>query len=29
MLTVLRNHNLYLNIKKCQFKQNKVDYLGV
>jgi hypothetical protein len=29
MLTVLRKHNLYLNIKKCQFEQSKVDYLGV
>jgi hypothetical protein len=29
MLTILRAHNLYLNIKKCQFEQSKVDYLGV
>jgi hypothetical protein len=29
MLTILRNHNLYLNIEKCQFKQNEVDYPGV
>jgi hypothetical protein len=29
MLTVLRTHNLYLNVKKCQFEQNKVNYLGV
>jgi hypothetical protein len=29
MLTILRKHNLYLNIKKCQFKQTEVDYLGV
>jgi hypothetical protein len=29
MLTILRNHNLYLNIEKCQFEQNEVDYLGV
>jgi hypothetical protein len=29
MLTILRKHNLYLNIKKCQFEQSKVDYLGV
>jgi hypothetical protein len=29
MLAVLRNHNLYLNIKKCQFEQNEVNYLGV
>ena len=29
MLTILCKHNLYLNIKKCQFKQAEVDYLGV
>jgi hypothetical protein len=29
MLTTLRKHDLYLNIKKCQFEQMEVDYLGV
>jgi Reverse transcriptase (RNA-dependent DNA polymerase) len=29
MLTILREHNLYLNIDKCQSKQSEVDYLGV
>ena len=29
MLTVLRKHDLYLNIEKCQFKQTEVNYLGV
>jgi hypothetical protein len=29
MLTILRKHDLYLNIEKCQFKQTEVDYLGV
>ena len=29
MLTILRKHDLYLNIKKCQFEQTEVDYLGV
>jgi hypothetical protein len=29
MLTILRENNLYLNIKKCQFEQTEVDYLGV
>jgi len=29
MLTILRKHDLYLNIEKCQFEQAKVDYLGV
>ena len=29
MLTILRKHDLYLNIKKCQFEQTKVNYLGV
>jgi hypothetical protein len=29
MLTILRKHNLYLNIDKCQFEQSKVNYLGV
>jgi len=29
MLTILRKHDLYLNIEKCQLKQTKVDYLGV
>jgi hypothetical protein len=29
MLTILWKHDLYLNIKKCQFKQTKVDYLGI
>ena len=27
MLTILQKHNLYLNIKKCQFEQTKVNYL--
>jgi hypothetical protein len=29
MLTILREHNLYLNIKKCQFEWDEVNYLGV
>jgi hypothetical protein len=29
MLTILQKHDLYLNIEKCQFKQTKVNYLGV
>jgi hypothetical protein len=29
MLTILRKHDLYLNIEKCQFKQTEVDYLGI
>jgi hypothetical protein len=29
MLQILREHDLYLNIDKCQFKQTEVDYLGV
>ena len=29
MLTILQKHDLYLNIKKCQFEQTEVDYLGV
>jgi hypothetical protein len=29
MLTILRENDLYLNIKKCQFEQTEVDYLGV
>jgi hypothetical protein len=29
MLTILRKNNLYLNIKKCQFEQTEVNYLGV
>jgi hypothetical protein len=29
MLTILREHNLYLNVDKCQFEQSEVDYLGV
>jgi hypothetical protein len=29
MLTILRKHDLYLNIKKCQFEQTEVNYLGV
>jgi hypothetical protein len=29
MLTILCKHNLYLNIKKCQFEQTEVNYLGV
>ncbi len=29
MLTILRRNNLYLNIDKCQFEKQEVDYLGV
>ncbi len=29
MLTILRKHSLYLNIDKCQFERQEVDYLGV
>ena len=29
MLTILRKHDLYLNIEKCQFEQTKVNYLRV
>jgi Reverse transcriptase (RNA-dependent DNA polymerase) len=29
MLTILRKHDLYLNVRKCQFEQSEVDYLGV
>jgi hypothetical protein len=29
MLTILRKHDLYLNIEKCQFEQTEVNYLGV
>jgi hypothetical protein len=29
MLTILRKHDLYLSIEKCQFEQAEVDYLGV
>jgi uncharacterized protein YaaR (DUF327 family) len=29
MLTILCKHDLYLNIEKCQFEQNEVNYLGV
>ncbi len=29
MLTILRKHSLYLNIDKCQFEKQEVDYLGV
>jgi hypothetical protein len=29
MLTILRKHDLYLNVEKCQFEQSEVDYLGV
>src|SRR6266853_1650275 len=29
MLAILREHNLYLNIDKCQFEKQEVDYLGV
>jgi hypothetical protein len=29
MLTILCKHDLYFNIKKCQFEQNEVNYLGV
>ncbi len=29
MLTILQKHSLYLNIDKCQFERQEVDYLGV
>jgi L-rhamnose mutarotase len=29
MLAILKKHNLYLNIDKCQFEKTDVDYLGV
>jgi hypothetical protein len=29
MLTILCNHDLYLNIEKCQFEQTKVNYPGI
>jgi hypothetical protein len=29
MLTILRKHDLYLNIEKCQFEQSEVNYLRV
>jgi len=29
MLTILHKNNLYLNIKKCQFERQEVDYLRV
>jgi hypothetical protein len=29
MLTILQKHDLYLNIKKRQFEQTEVDYLGI
>jgi hypothetical protein len=29
MLTILHKYDLYLNIKKCQFEQTEVNYLGV
>ncbi len=29
MLTILWRNNLYLNINKCQFERQEVDYLGV
>jgi len=29
MLTTLQKNDLYLNINKCQFKKQEVDYLGV
>jgi hypothetical protein len=29
MLTILRKHDLYLNIEKCQFEQTDVNYLRV
>ena len=29
MLTILWKNNLYLNINKCQFKRQEVDYLRV
>jgi hypothetical protein len=29
MLAILKKHDLYLNIDKCQFEKTDVDYLGV
>ncbi len=29
MLTILQKNNLYLNIDKCQFERQEVNYLGV
>jgi len=29
VLTILENNNLYLNIDKCEFKQDHIDFLGV
>ncbi len=29
MLAILQKNNLYLNIDKCQFEKQEVDYLGV
>ena len=29
MLTILEEHNLFLNIKKCQFEQPSIEFLGV
>jgi hypothetical protein len=29
MLTILKEHDLFLNIEKCQFKQLSIEFLGV
>ena len=29
MLAILQKNDLYLNIDKCQFEKQEVDYLGV
>ena len=29
MLTILEEHDLFLNIEKCQFKQPSIEFLGV
>ena len=29
MLTILEQHDLFLNIKKCQFEQPTIEFLGV
>ena len=29
MLTILEEHDLFLNIKKCQFEKPSIDFLGV
>ena len=29
MLTILEEHDLFLNIEKCQFEQESIEFLGV